>query len=400
MRSTARPSQFAAAAAISASLLLSPFVAAGALAQTATFPPVPTDLPTETPAPTDTPIPTVPLATEVPTDTPAPANTVVPTDTPPVPVDATNTPLAAATTAIPLPAATTAIALPSSTVSLPPTVSAPTIAPTIGGGGGGGSTSAPAPAGPSGPPPGPVNSTIGAAGGTVSASLPGGQPVNVLVPPSLLAGIQAALPSIANVSVTFDPAPPLPNGAAAGSLGGGDVITVSPPIDIKIVLKDTAGNPVSTGAAGPAGSAGAASQTVDVNLPVLTSSQPAANGVFAWLQGTYSGGTFVGYIRPPADFNPVTGTITVHVSVGSLQGTLFLPAVIVPAWVQNFDESAHLWSGPTADAVDFGPAGPPQTTFTVVAPQVAGRVYVFNPLTANYGWIDVASVGPSGPPQQ
>jgi hypothetical protein len=48
--------------------------------------------------------------------------------------------------------------------------------------------------------------------------------------------------------------------------------------------------------------------------------------------------------------------------------------------------------------VDYGLAGPQFTIYTVVGPQVAGRIYVFNPTTLNYGWIDASGVGPSGPP--
>jgi hypothetical protein len=33
-----------------------------------------------------------------------------------------------------------------------------------------------------------------------------------------------------------------------------------------------------------------------------------------------------------------------------------------------------------------------------VAPQVGQRLFVFSPVVANYGWIDVPGVGPSGPP--
>ena len=71
---------------------------------------------------------------------------------------------------------------------------------------------------------------------------------------------------------------------------------------------------------------------------------------------------------------------------------------LLPAWVQNFDESVHIYSGPTREALDYGVAAPRFTVFPVVAPQVLGRVFVYNPVTENYGWIDVRGVGPAGPP--
>ena len=65
--------------------------------------------------------------------------------------------------------------------------------------------------------------------------------------------------------------------------------------------------------------------------------------------------------------------------------------------MQNFDLDVHLYSGPTHDALDFGPSAAPRfTTFTVVAPQLAGRLYVYDPISANYGWLNVSSLGPSG----
>jgi hypothetical protein len=64
----------------------------------------------------------------------------------------------------------------------------------------------------------------------------------------------------------------------------------------------------------------------------------------------------------------------------------------------NHDPATHIWSGPTGDAIDFGVAAPQWTRMTVVGPQVAGRIFVFNPFAADYGWIDAAGTGPVGPP--
>jgi hypothetical protein len=104
-----------------------------------------------------------------------------------------------------------------------------------------------------------------------------------------------------------------------------------------------------------------------------------------------------GFLRVDANPNP-DGTLTAHLPLTNFQGTLFLPASLTPAFVQNHDPLVHMWSGPTLEARDFGFAGPQFTTFTVVAPQVGSRLDVYSPVVNNYGWVDAGGVGPSGPP--
>jgi hypothetical protein len=82
-----------------------------------------------------------------------------------------------------------------------------------------------------------------------------------------------------------------------------------------------------------------------------------------------------------------------------LQGTLVLPGIVIRAYLQTFEDNVHIWSSFEAHAVDFGAAGPAFTTFRVIAPQVGSRIFVFNPESNNYGWIDVAGVGPVAPPE-
>ena len=67
-----------------------------------------------------------------------------------------------------------------------------------------------------------------------------------------------------------------------------------------------------------------------------------------------------------------------------------------PRWVQNHRE-AELWSGPDAKAVSFGKA-PQWSYFQVVGPQQGSRLFVWNPRSNNYAYIDASAVGPSGPP--
>lgn len=252
---------------------------------------------------------------------------------------------------------------------------------------------APFPAAPPGPAPtGPTRGTIGSSGGLVAASL-AGRNVQVIVGIQTMAQLASAVGTGATVEVVIDLAPRVPNQAAAGSLGGGVVVPASGPLDIKATIRSPGGAAV---AVSPGTSADV---TIDVRLPVTTdASRVNPNGVFTWLQAVYDDTGFLGYLRPPADFDPASNSVAVHVSASSLSGTLFLPGVLVPAWVANFDSDVHIFSGPTREAQDFGVAGPAFTTFPVVGPQVAARVYVFNPATLGNGWIDVSGVGPTGPP--
>ena len=76
------------------------------------------------------------------------------------------------------------------------------------------------------------------------------------------------------------------------------------------------------------------------------------------------------------------------------RGMLLLPAQVEPAAVASHRDDLRVYSGPTAGAEDYGPAGPAFTLFTVLGPQVAQRLFVLNPATGAYGWVDVAGLGP------
>jgi hypothetical protein len=78
---------------------------------------------------------------------------------------------------------------------------------------------------------------------------------------------------------------------------------------------------------------------------------------------------------------------------------LFPPGTVIPAYLQNFEDNVHIWSSFEAHAVDFSAAGPAFTTFRGVAPQGGWRIFVFNPESNNYSWIDVAGLGPVAPPE-
>ncbi len=71
-------------------------------------------------------------------------------------------------------------------------------------------------------------------------------------------------------------------------------------------------------------------------------------------------------------------------------------AAFTPWWVQSFQDT-QLWSGSDADAVSFGQV-PQWSYFLVSAPQQGSRLYVLNPVTGGYAYIDASAVGPSAAP--
>ena len=220
----------------------------------------------------------------------------------------------------------------------------------------------------------------------------GGAPVvvGVQTSPELVASIRSRFTG-ADVEVIFDPAPSRLSDVQRGSLGGGNTTPAGAPFDLQLRVV-VAGRPV------PVGSRDVTDvPTVTVHLPVNPNGAAVPdNGIFAWLVADYGpDGEFIGYLRPQATFNPETNSVSVALPVDQLQGTLFLPVFLTPSWVQSTRASAHIYGSPMPDAVDFGLAGPQFTVFPVVAPQVAGRIKVFNPVTEGYGWINAADVGPA-----
>jgi lipoprotein-anchoring transpeptidase ErfK/SrfK len=64
-------------------------------------------------------------------------------------------------------------------------------------------------------------------------------------------------------------------------------------------------------------------------------------------------------------------------------------------WVQNH-RVTELWSGPDRGAQKFGLLR--QFSYLRVERFEGSRVYVFNPRSANFAYVDAAAIGPSGPP--
>jgi hypothetical protein len=76
-------------------------------------------------------------------------------------------------------------------------------------------------------------------------------------------------------------------------------------------------------------------------------------------------------------------------------------AAFVPFWVKNH-QLTEMWSGPSATpgSVSFGTTSQQFCSFQVVLPPEGERLYVFNPYSQNYFWIDATAVGPVGAPEQ
>lgn len=76
-------------------------------------------------------------------------------------------------------------------------------------------------------------------------------------------------------------------------------------------------------------------------------------------------------------------------------------SAFAPFWVKNH-QLTEMWSGPSATPgnVSFGTTSQQFCSFQVVLPREGERLYVFNPYSQNYFWIDSTAVGPVGPPEQ
>jgi hypothetical protein len=85
---------------------------------------------------------------------------------------------------------------------------------------------------------------------------------------------------------------------------------------------------------------------------------------------------------------------------GSLSPPTAQPVGFSPSWVRNY-EITDMWSGPEgqASAVSFGQTSAQFCTFLVVQPQNNARLYVLNPYSNDYLWIDQKAVGPADPPE-
>ena len=78
------------------------------------------------------------------------------------------------------------------------------------------------------------------------------------------------------------------------------------------------------------------------------------------------------------------------------------PAAFTPTWVQNH-RLTEMWSGQAGspDVVSFGVTSAQFCSFLLVRPPDGERVYVYNPYSDNYFWIDADAIGPvPNPPER
>jgi hypothetical protein len=229
----------------------------------------------------------------------------------------------------------------------------------------------------------------------VEVSPAGGQAVSVSLTPELAASLVTQL-GITGVQAALEPVAPESAEAQAASLSG-NAVPLGPPLSVKLSLFDAQGTVVLATAGETT-----ADSALTIMLPALP---PLADGVGVamWSQATYDeSGVFLGYAPALPALDPQTGTVAVQAPLALLQGQIgrgggavFLPAAITPSYVANFDPDVHLFSGPTSSAVDFGPVPAQFTVFMVLGPPVGGRLFVYDPASVSYGWIDASGVGPA-----
>ena len=229
------------------------------------------------------------------------------------------------------------------------------------------------------------------------AGLDGGSVV-ARVSSSLMSQILRVTPG-SRTALRFDPAPPLSSDAQRGFLGGGNVVPIGSPVDLRLETRDAAGLFVDLGALRTTVDGVSSAPSVDVAVPV-PDRFVGSDATYACLVGLYEpglGGGFLGYGRLPAPYDAASVSHVLTIDVDGLMGTLLLPSQLRVAYVSNFDPDAHLWSNPTSAAIDLGPIGGPTTPMRVVGPQVGRRIFVSNPRTGGVGWVDASAVGPEDP---
>jgi hypothetical protein len=103
---------------------------------------------------------------------------------------------------------------------------------------------------------------------------------------------------------------------------------------------------------------------------------------------------------PGLPANPFAATPTIVEEPTSLPATptafpTQTPIPFQPYWVKNYRQT-EMWSGPQGQAgvISFGITSRQFCAFQVVKPQEGGRLYVLNPYSKDFFWIDADAVGP------
>jgi hypothetical protein len=153
---------------------------------------------------------------------------------------------------------------------------------------------------------------------------------------------------------------------------------------------------------------GAGTTVVDAELGTATSPMlllaVALSGAIglalAFVVATSVTGAFTS--SPPAQtIGGVQSQATATAAVAGSLGTPIARATEFSSfWVRNH-EITDMWSGPEgqATAISFGKTSAQFCAFLVVRPQDNGRLYVLNPYSNDYFWIDQKSVGRADRPE-
>lgn len=236
----------------------------------------------------------------------------------------------------------------------------------------------------------PVHFTIQATG--VPATVPNGPAANNTIarqPAPLNGSLSENLPAATNGTFAYFSFP------SPGSSPPSTVTLTYSPADARVNqavgfnVLDTYGNTIASATQPNGQNLPAASLSVDLSRNV---GETLAIQVFNYAPGVQiSYRLSVSGIAPTFAAVPAAGT-----PVPASPSATSAPAGFQPFWVENF-VSTPIWSGTDAAAINFGDQAQ-FSSFLVVTPQAGSRLYVFNPRSGNYGYVDAAAVGPSGPP--
>jgi hypothetical protein len=140
---------------------------------------------------------------------------------------------------------------------------------------------------------------------------------------------------------------------------------------------------------------GALSEMYLVSMPVV--SQPTrSDETFTWLLEVREDGQFLGYMRHPNTYDAQTNALVYELPGQVLQDSALLAVILKPSRVQVFLPDVHGWSSPFASADDFGELGQLWSAYSVLAPQVGGRIGIRSPDSGDMIWVDASGVGPVG----
>jgi hypothetical protein len=125
--------------------------------------------------------------------------------------------------------------------------------------------------------------------------------------------------------------------------------------------------------------------------------------------GPLPAGAYTTTVRYPDGYRPASassypvdldGAGSASFAFYAVQGpaAAFTPAAsgFAPVWVET-DRPVTLWSGTDDHAVALGTL-PRWSALLVARPQAGPWLYVYNPQTRNYAYVEAAAVGPAGPP--